>query len=76
MQKCSGEKASQFRLVYDKMHANIRGLEALGVKAKEYGSFLFPVTMAKLPSEVFLQIARATTREIWKVDELLQVIKI
>ena len=75
VQKCSGEKASQLRLVYDKIHANIRGLEALGVKVEEYGSFLIPVIMAKLPSEVRLQIARATTRDVWKVDELLQVIK-
>ena len=75
VQKCSGEKTSQFRLVHDKIHANIRGLEVLGVKAKAYGCFLFPVIMAKLPSEVRLQIARATTRDVWKAGELLQVIK-
>ena len=69
--KCSGERASQLRLVYDKIHAKIRGLEALGVKAEEYGSFLIPVIMAKLPSEVRLQIARVTTRDIWRLDELL-----
>ena len=73
--KCLGDKASHLRLVYDKIHANVRGLEALGVKAEEYGSFLIPVIMAKLSSEVRLQIARVTTRDIWKVDELLQVIK-
>ena len=71
--KCSGERASQLRLVYDKIHANIRGLEALGVKAEEYGSFLIPVIMAKLPSEVRLQIARVTTIDVWKLDELLNV---
>jgi len=71
--KCSGERASHLRLVYDKIYANVRGLEALGVKAEEYGSFLIPVIMAKLPSEVRLQIARVTTRDVWKVDELSSV---
>jgi len=61
--------------MYDKIHANVRGLEALGVKAEEYGSFLIPIIMAKLPSEVRLQIARVTTRDVWQVDELFQVIK-
>ena len=46
VQKCSGEKVSQLCLVYNKIHANIRGLEALGVKAEKYGSFLIPVIMA------------------------------
>ena len=31
--------------------------------------------MAKLPPTVYLQIARVTTREVWNMNELLQVIK-
>ena len=31
--------------------------------------------MTKLPSEVRLQIARVTTGDVWKVDEVLQAIK-
>ena len=31
--------------------------------------------MAKLPPPVHLQIARVTTRDVWDMDELLQVIK-
>ena len=31
--------------------------------------------MAKLPSEVRLQIARVTNKDVWEVEELLQVIK-
>jgi len=34
-----------------------------------------PIIMAKLPTEVHLQIARITNKEVWQVDELLQVIK-
>jgi len=42
------------------------------VKANEYGSFLIPVLMNKLLSEVRIQIARVSTRDVWKV---LQAIK-
>jgi len=31
--------------------------------------------MAKLPLDVRLQIARTTTRHVWKIDELLHIIK-
>ena len=53
----------------------MRGLEALGVESEQYGSFLVPVIMAKLPSEVRLQIARSTTNAVWKVEELLRIIQ-
>ena len=72
---CTGEKTSQLRHIYDKVQVNVRGLEALGVESEQYGSFLVPVIMAKLPSEVRLQIARTTTNDVWKVEELLRIIQ-
>ena len=33
---CSGSKASSLRLIYDKVSVNVRGLEAVGVKADQY----------------------------------------
>jgi len=72
---CAGDRSSHLRLVYDKIKVNVRGLEALGVRADQYGSFLIPIIMAKLPSEVRLQIARVTNKDVWEVEELLQVIK-
>ena len=72
---CSGDKTSQLRHIYDKIQVNVRGLEALGVESEQYGSFLVPIIMAKLPSEVRLQIARITTNDVWKVEELLNIIK-
>ena len=72
---CTGEKTSQLRHIYDKVQVNVRGLEALGVESEQYGSFLVPVIMAKLPSEVRLQIARTTTNAVWKVEELLRIIQ-
>ena len=55
--------------------ANVRGLESLGINATQYGSFLIPVIMSKLPAEVRLQIARVSVKEVWEVEEMLTVIK-
>ena len=55
--QCPGKKALHLQLVYDKIYANVRTLEVLGVKVEEYGSFLIPVILTKLPNEVRLQIA-------------------
>ena len=54
---CSGNKTAHLQLVYDKIHANVQGLEAWCILANQYGSFLIPVVMAKLPADVRLQIA-------------------
>ena len=51
------------------------GLETLGVMAEQYGSSLISTIMAKLPSEVRLQIARVINKDVWEVEELLWVIK-
>ena len=49
---CSGDKVAQLCAVYDKISVNVRGLEAIGVTADQYGSFLIPVIMGKLPTDV------------------------
>ena len=72
---CSGDRISQCRLIYDKISINIHGLESLGIKSDQYGSFLIPVIMSTLPLEVCLQVARLTTGDMWEVEELLQLIK-
>ena len=72
---CIGDKASQIRAIYDKISVQVRGLDALGVRAEQYGSFLIPVIMSKLPAEIRLQIARVTTQEVRNIEELLRVIK-
>ena len=54
---CSEEKMQQFCAIYDKVCVNVRGLEELDIGAEQYGSFLIPVIMAKLPLNIRLQIA-------------------
>ena len=72
---CTKDTSSQLRLIYDQVFANVRGLESLGINATQYGSFLIPVIMSKLPAEVRLQIARVSVKDVWEVEELLTVIK-
>ena len=72
---CDGDKILQLRLIYDKILVNVRGLEAFGVDAEQYGSFLIPIIMAKLPAIVRLQVARITNKDVWNIEELVQIIK-
>ena len=72
---CSGDKVAQLHAVYDKISVNVRGLEAIGVKADRYGSFLILIIMGNLPADVRLQIARVTTRKVWDVEKVLQIVK-
>ena len=72
---CTNDKVNLLRLVYDKISVHTRGLAALGISADSYGSLLIPVIMSKLPKEIRLQVARKSTQEVWKIDELLDIIK-
>ena len=55
--------------------SNLRGLASLGISSEQYGSMLIPIIMSKLPSEIRLKIARKATTEIWKIDDLLNTIR-
>ena len=72
---CTWDKPGQLRIIYDKIKINGRGLEPLGVKAEQYGSFLIPVIMSRLPAEVRLHVARVSTKDVWEINELLKVIQ-
>ena len=61
---CGGDNVTQLYAVYDKISVNVRGLEAIGVTADQYGSFLIPVIMGKLPADVRIQIASYHTRSM------------
>ncbi len=72
---CDGDKSKQLRFVYDKVSVNVRALEALGIQSDQYGSLLIPVIMSKLPSDVRLQIARKTEKDVWVIKDLLEIIR-
>ena len=50
-------------------------LESLGVKTESYGQLLIPIIMSKLPSEIRLQVSRATEKEVWEIQELLHLLQ-
>ena len=70
---CTWDKPGQLRIIYDKIKINVRGLESLGVKAEQYGSFLIPLIMSRLPAEE-RNVARVSTKDVWEITELLKVI--
>ena len=63
------------RQLYDKTEIHIRGLQALGIEAEQYGSLLVPVLLSKVPQELRLIISRKFDTEAWNLDELLKVFK-
>ena len=69
------DKPGLLRVGYDNIKVNVRGLESLGVGADQYGKFLIPVIMSKLPVDVRLHIARVSTKDVWEIKELLEVIR-
>jgi hypothetical protein len=42
----------------------------------QHGSLLIPIIMSKLPNDIRIQIARKANSDTWKIDELLEVIKV
>ena len=75
LQPSHNDRPASLRYVYDQISVHVRGLSSLGISTDQYGSLLIPVVMSKLPEEIRLQVARNTTDEIWKIEDLLQTIK-
>lgn len=63
------------RQLYDNTEIHIRGLQALGVEARQYGSLLVPVLLSEVPQELSLIISREFDTGNWSLDELLKVFK-
>ena len=75
LQTCPNDIASQIRYVYDKINVHVRGLEALRVTLDQYGSLLIPIIISRLPQEISLQVARYTSRDVWSITELSELIQ-
>ena len=65
----------QLRSIYDKINVNVRGLQALGMPAENYGNLLIPIIMARMPREITMQVARKTATDEWDIDEILGIIQ-
>ena len=72
---CNMDRSHTLRVVYDKITVHIRGLTALGVGSDQYGSLLIPIIMSKMPNEIRLRIAREAKDDVWKIEDLMTIIK-
>ena len=70
------DSPASLRLVYDRLNVHVRGLHSLGVSTEQYGSLLTPIVMSKLPNDIRLQIARTNTEEVWKIEDLIETIRV
>lgn len=77
---CSvSEHSSSLRLVYENINVHVRDLSSMDVASDQYRGVLLPVIMANLPKEIkFVNELpeRGTTSNVWKIDGLLDVIKV
>ena len=72
---CSGDKPLSLRYVFDKINVNLRGLESLGMDSEQCGGLLILITVTKLLNDLCLRIIRETDKQVWKIEELLAIIK-
>ena len=62
----------RLRLLYDRVEAHVRALQALGIHCESYGKLLVPLLMEKLPPNMRLIISRAIDQPEWDLDVLLK----
>ena len=67
-------KTNQLRSIYDNVMVHIRGLENLGVSLEKYVSLLISLIMSRMPTEITLQVSRKTSKYIWKIDGIMEMI--
>ncbi|XP_065886645.1 uncharacterized protein [Dysidea avara] len=72
----ASDKPGSLRFMFDKVNVHIRGLKSLGVASEQYGSFLIPMIMSKLPDDIRLRVARESRQDVWKIEEILEVVKV
>ena len=73
--ECNPGSVSQLRNLYDKINVQVRGLHALGISSEQYGALLIPVIMTRLPTEISLEVSRKTEEDIWRIDEVMEIIR-
>ena len=63
------------RKVVDSVETHVRGLKALGIDSKQYGTLLVPILMDKLPEEIRLIISRKY-KDNFDLTELVEAAKL
>ena len=66
--------ASDVRGLFDQVECQVHILEAINVKAKDYGPLLIPVILSKIPNEIKLIISRNFGKNGWDVERFLEIL--
>ena len=75
LQPSHNDRPASLTYTYDWITVHVCGLASLGISTEQYGSLLIPIVMSKLLNENQLQVARNSTDDIWKIEDLLHTIK-
>ena len=71
----SDKDVKGLRNLVDKIDTNVRSLETLGYDLKQYGPFLNPMIMRKLPEQIRLAVTKEIRNEEWELNKILDIIK-
>ena len=71
----SSTDVSGLREMYDKIEANVRSLQSLGINSEHYGSLLAPIVMNKIPDDLKLVISRKMPEDVWELDSVIGALK-
>ena len=63
------------RKLADSIDINIRSLKNLGYDLSQYGPFLNPVIMNKLPEGIRLAVTKQIRKEEWELGKILDIVK-
>ena len=63
------------RTLYDKLEANLRALDTLGISSSAYGDLLIPILIKKISEELRLIITRQFDGETWDLGKILKSLK-
>ena len=65
----------ELRALYDKITVNVRGLLVYDIDSKQFSPMLIPILLQKLPQDIKLTLSKALNKDIWKLDDILQLLK-
>jgi len=73
---CTADRPSALHNIYDRIVVHTRGLSLLGLDLRDYGILLIPIMMPKLPNKMCLHMVWYHHGSVWKVTDLLEIIKV
>ena len=71
---CVSDRSYSVRSVYNKI-VHVRGLESLEVTSDQYGHLLISVIMSKFTSDIRIRVAHESSGDIWRINDLLKIIR-